>query len=41
MMENKESRMNLLNPYLTDVSTGIAVGGGKISMVFDFETKKS
>jgi uncharacterized protein YkwD len=41
MMKDKESGMNLLNPYLTHVSTGIAVGGGKISMVFDFEAKNS
>jgi len=37
MMKDKGSRMNLLNPYLTHVSTGIAVSGGKISIVFDFE----
>jgi len=41
MMNDAVSKKNILNPYLTNVSTGIAVGGGKISMVFDFEAKKS
>jgi uncharacterized protein YkwD len=35
MMNDAVSRRNILNPDLTHVSTGIAVGGGKISMVFD------
>ena len=37
MMKHKESRANILNPELTHVSTGIAVGNGKVVMVFDFE----
>jgi uncharacterized protein YkwD len=41
MMNDAVSKRNILNPNLTHVSTGIAVGGGKISMVFDFEEKKS
>ncbi len=40
MMNDGVSRRNILNPDLTHVSTGIAVGGGKISMVFDLEAKK-
>ena len=41
MMNDEVLKKNLLNPDLTHVSTGIAVGDGKISMVFDFEAKKS
>jgi uncharacterized protein YkwD len=40
MMNDAVSKKNILNPYLTNISTGIAVGGGKISIVFDFEAKK-
>lgn len=39
MMNDAVSKKNILNPVLTHVSTGITVGGGKISMVFDFEAK--
>lgn len=39
MMNDAGLRKNILNPGLTHISTGIAVGGGKISMVFDFEAK--
>src|SRR6266702_3287 len=35
MMKDKESQANILNPDLTHVSTGIAVGNGKVVMVFD------
>jgi uncharacterized protein YkwD len=41
MMKDKESRANILNPELTHVSTGIAVGNGKVLMVFDFEARRS
>jgi hypothetical protein len=41
MMKDKESQANILNPDLTNVSTGIAVGNGKIVMVFDFEARRS
>ena len=41
MMKDKESRANILNLRLTHVSTGIAVGNGKILMVFDFEARGS
>jgi hypothetical protein len=41
MMKDKESRANILKPELTHVSTGIAVGNGKILMVFDFEARRS
>ena len=37
MMKHKESHANILNPELTHVGTGIAVGNGKVVMVFDFE----
>ena len=39
MMNDADSKKNILNPDLTNVSTGIAVGSGKVSMVFDFEAK--
>lgn len=41
MMNDKESRANILKPELTHVSTGIAVGNGKMLMVFDFESRRS
>jgi uncharacterized protein YkwD len=41
MMKDKESRANILKPELTHVSTGIAVGNGKILLVFDFEARRS
>lgn len=41
MMKNNESKTNILNPELTHVSPGIAVGNGKIVMVFDFEARWS
>jgi uncharacterized protein YkwD len=41
MMKDKESRANILKPGTTHVSTGIAVGNGKILMVFDFEARRS
>ena len=41
MMKDKESQANILNPDLTHVSTGIAVGNGKVVMVFDFEARRS
>jgi hypothetical protein len=41
MMKDKESRANILKPELTHVSTGIAVGNGKMLMVFDFESRRS
>jgi uncharacterized protein YkwD len=41
MMKDKESRANILKPELTHVSTGIAVGNGKMLMVFDFEARRS
>ena len=37
MMKHKESHTNILNPKLTYVGTGIAVGNGKVVMVFNFE----
>ena len=37
MMKHKESHANILNPELTHMDTGIAVGNGKVVMVFDFE----
>ena len=41
MMKDKESQANILNPDLTHVSTGIAVGNGKVVMVFDFEARRT
>ncbi|MFY9871234.1 MAG: hypothetical protein WAK17_16075 [Candidatus Nitrosopolaris sp.] len=41
MMKYVESRANILNPELTHVSTGMAVGNGKVVMVFDFEVRRS
>ncbi len=41
MMKEKELRSNILKPELTHVSTGIAVGNGKVVMVFDFEARSS
>jgi hypothetical protein len=40
-MKDKELRSNILKPELTQVSTGIAVGNGKVVMVFDFEARSS
>ncbi|PWU79890.1 MAG: hypothetical protein DLM72_15045 [Candidatus Nitrosopolaris wilkensis] len=39
MLKDKEPRSNILKPELTHVSTGIAVGNGKVVMVFDFEAR--
>ncbi len=41
MMNDKVSRANILNPELTHLSTGIAVGNGKVLMVLDFEARRS
>lgn len=41
MLKDKEPRSNILKPELTHVSTGIAVGNGKVVMVFDFEARGS
>ena len=41
MMKDVESRANILNPEMTHVSTGMAVGNGKVVMVFDFEVRRS
>jgi hypothetical protein len=41
MMKDVESRANILNPELTHVSTGMAVGNGKVVMVFDLEARRS
>jgi hypothetical protein len=40
-MKDNEPRSNILKPELTHVSTGIAVGNGKVVMVFDFEARSS
>jgi uncharacterized protein YkwD len=41
MMNDKVSRANILNPKLTHLSTGIAVGNGKVLTVLDFEARRS
>ena len=41
MMKDLQSRANILNPEMTRVSTGMAVGNGKVVMVFDFEVIRS
>ena len=41
MMKDVESHANILNPEMTHVSTGMAVGNGKVVMVFDFEVRRS
>ena len=41
MIIDVESRANVLNPELTHVSTGMAVGNDKVVMVFDFEVRGS
>ncbi len=41
MLKDKEPRSNIMKPELTHVSTGIAVGNGKVVMVFDFEARGS
>jgi len=39
MTRDQEANLNILNPGITHVSIGIAVGKGKVALVLDFEKK--